>query len=129
MEQSKKKFLPVLQGVKLSKDSKPNHGRKIERGWEVIPYVLVIGSIKYAMLCTRPIVYLSIILTREYISDLRVDTWTAVKIILRVLRKYFSVMEMIKEFVVKSYIDARFYTDPDDSKSQSGYIFKVGAIS
>ena len=34
-----------------------------------------------------------------------------------------------KEFVVKSYIDARFYTDPDDSKSQSGYILKVGAIS
>ena len=28
----------------------------------------------------------------------------------------------------KSYIDANFYTDPDDSKSQSGYILKVGAI-
>ena len=38
-------------------------------------------------------------------------------------------MEMIKELVVKSYIDASFYTDPDDSKSQSGYILKVGAIS
>ena len=34
-----------------------------------------------------------------------------------------------KEFVIKSYIDARFYTDPDDSESQSGYILKVGAIS
>ena len=34
-----------------------------------------------------------------------------------------------KEFTVKSYIDASFYTDPDDSKSQSGYILKVGAIS
>ena len=34
-----------------------------------------------------------------------------------------------KEFVVKSYVDASFYTDPDDSESQSGYIFKVGAIS
>ena len=29
----------------------------------------------------------------------------------------------------KSYIAASFYTDPDDSKSQSGYILKVGAIS
>ena len=38
-------------------------------------------------------------------------------------------MEVIKELVVKSYIDASFYTDPDDSKSQSGYILKVGAIS
>ena len=34
-----------------------------------------------------------------------------------------------KEFVVKSYIDASFDTDLDDSKSQSGYILKVGAIS
>ena len=29
----------------------------------------------------------------------------------------------------KSYNDASFYTNPDDSKSQSGYILKVGAIS
>ena len=34
-----------------------------------------------------------------------------------------------KEFVVKSYIDASFYTNPDDSESESGYILKVGAIS
>ena len=34
-----------------------------------------------------------------------------------------------KEFIVKSYIDASFYTYLDDSKSQSGYILKVGAIS
>ena len=66
---------------------------------------------------------------REYNSDLGVDHWTAVKIILRGLRKYFSVMEVIKEFVVKSYVNASFDTDPDDSKSQSGYILKVGAIS
>ena len=33
-----------------------------------------------------------------------------------------------KEFIVKSYIDASFYTDPNDSESQSGYILKVGAI-
>ena len=34
-----------------------------------------------------------------------------------------------KEFVAKSYVDASFYSDLDDSESQSGYIFKVGAIS
>ena len=34
-----------------------------------------------------------------------------------------------KAFTVKSYVDASFYTDPDDSESQSGYILKVGAIS
>ena len=34
-----------------------------------------------------------------------------------------------KRFIVKAYVDASFETDPDDSKSQSGYILKVGAIS
>ena len=34
-----------------------------------------------------------------------------------------------KRFVVKGYVDASFDTDLDDSKSQSGYILKVGAIS
>ena len=47
-------------------------------------------------------------LAREYNSDLGVDHWTTVKIILRGLRKYFSVMGVIKEFIVKSYIDASF---------------------
>ena len=34
-----------------------------------------------------------------------------------------------KEFLVKSYVDASFDTDLDDSKSRSRYILKVGAIS
>ena len=34
-----------------------------------------------------------------------------------------------KRFVVKGYVDASFDTGPDNSKSQSGYILKVGAIS
>ena len=34
-----------------------------------------------------------------------------------------------KRVCCKSYISANFYTDPDDSKSLSGYILKVEAIS
>ena len=95
MEQSKKEFLHVLQGVKLSKTQSPTTAEYRKR-MKVIPYALAIGSIKYAMLGTRSIVYLSIFLAREYNSDLGVDHWTSVKIILRRLRKYFSVMEVIK---------------------------------
>ena len=66
---------------------------------------------------------------KGYNSDLGVDHWTAVKIILSGIRICFSIMEVTKRFVVKGYVDASFDTDPDDYKSQSGYIFKVGAIS
>ena len=128
MEQSKKEFLPVLQGVKLSKTQSPTTAVDRER-MKVIPYASAIGSIKYAMMCTRPIVYPALSLASEYNSDLGVDHWKLVKIILSGIRKYFSIMEVTKRFVVKGYIDASFDTDSDDSESQSGYVLKVGAIS
>ena len=107
MDQAKKGFLPVLQGVKLSKTQSPTTAENRKRT-KVIPYVTVIGSIKYVVLCTRPIVYPALSLAREYNFDLGVDHWTTVKIILRGKRKYFLVMEVIKELVVKSYVDASF---------------------
>ena len=85
----------MLQGVKLSKTQSPTTAEDRKR-MKVIPYASAIVSIKYAMLCTRSIVYLTLSLAREYNSDLGVDHWTTVKIILRGLRKYFSVMEVIK---------------------------------
>ena len=101
----------MLQGVKLSKTQSPTTAEDRKR-MKVIPYASAIDSIKYAILCTRPIVYLIMSLTRGYDSDPGVNHQTAVKVILsylRGLRIYFSVMEMIKEFVVKSYIDASFF--------------------
>src|SRR3954466_15760661 len=106
MEQSKKEFLPVLQGVKLSKTQNPTTAEDRKR--MKVPYALAIGSIKYAMLCTRSIVYPTLCLAREYNSDLGVDHWTTVKIILSGIRIYFSIMEVIKRFVVKGYADASF---------------------
>ena len=78
MDQSKKVFLPVLQGVKLSNTQSPITAENRKR-MKVIPYALVIGSIKYATLCTRPVVCLAISMAREYNSDPRVDHWITVK--------------------------------------------------
>ena len=63
MEQSNKEFLPVLQGVKLSKSQSPTTTEDRKR-MGVIPYALAIGSIKYAMMCTRSIVYPTLFLAR-----------------------------------------------------------------
>ena len=100
----------MLQGVKLSKTQNPTTAENRKR-MKVIPYASAIGSIKYDMMCIRPIVYLAMSLARGYNNDLGVDHWKVVKVILsylRGLRKYFSIMEVIKEFVVKSYVDASF---------------------
>ena len=95
MEQSKKVFLPVLQGVKLSKTQSPTTAEDRNR-MKIIPCASAIGSIKYAMLCTRPIVYPALSFAREYNSDLGVDHWTTVKIILNGIRICFSIMEVTK---------------------------------
>ena len=68
-----------------------------ERGrTKVVPYALVIGSIRYAMLSTAPDVCLATCLARGYKGDQGVDHQIAVKIILRGIRICFSVMEVIK---------------------------------
>ena len=95
MEQSKKEFLAMLQGMKLSKTQSSTTTEDRKR-MKVIPYASAIGSIKYAMLCTRPIVYPALCLAREYNSDLGVDHWTAVNIILTGIRICFSIMEVTK---------------------------------
>ena len=95
MDQSNKGFLLVLYGVKLSQTQCPTTTEYREK-MEVIPYASAIGSIKYVMLCTRPIVYPALNLAREYNSDLGVDHLTLVKNILSGIRICFSIMEVTK---------------------------------
>ena len=59
MDQSKKGFLPLLQGVKLIKTQSPTMAEDREKMKDV-PYASAIGSIMYAMLCTRLDVCLAI---------------------------------------------------------------------
>jgi ATP-binding cassette subfamily B (MDR/TAP) protein 1 len=87
MDRSKKRFLPMLQGKMLSKTQSPATAKDREE-MNKIPYAFVIGSIMYAMLCTRLDVAHAISLTstyqsiqvwntgrwmKEFISKLRVD--------------------------------------------------------
>ena len=119
MDQSKKWLLPVLQGVKLSKTQCPVTAEDRER-MSVVPYAFAIGSIMYAMLCTRPDVSLAKSMAGMFQSDPGVEHWTAVKNILKYLKrtkKMFLVYGGDQELIVKGYIDASFDTDPDDSKS------------
>ena len=73
---------------------------------KVIPYASAIGSIMYAMLCTRPDVCLAISLAGRYQSNPAVDHWTAVKNILKYLKRtkdMFLVYGRDKELVLNGY--------------------------
>ena len=99
-----------------------------------VPYASAIGSIMYAMTCTRPDISFALSVTSRYQGDPGMEHWKAVKRILKYLRStkdMFLIYGGDKELAVKGYTDASFFTDPDDYKSQSGYVFILngGAVS
>ena len=134
MDQAKKGFLHVLKGKSLSVTQCPATAKEKEE-MSNIPYALAIGSIMYAMLSTRPDVALALSLTSRFQSNPGMEHWTAVKNILKYLKRTKDMFLVYggceEELDVKGYVDASFNTDPDDSKSQTGYVFLVngGAVS
>ena len=133
MDTAKKGSLPVIKNKTLRKA----HCPVTEQGKAEMtkhPYASAIGSIMYAMLCTRPCVALALSLTNRFQSNPGKEHWIVLKCILKHLKK---TKEMVlvydgsdEELGITSYVDATFNTYPDDSKSQTGYVFKVneGAV-
>ena len=64
----------------------PDHAEDRQK-MSVIPYASSIGSITYAMLCTRPDVNLAVSLVARYQSNPGKEHWTAVKNILKYLKR------------------------------------------
>ena len=125
MEDSKKGYLPVRHGIDLTKDDCPISPSEMKRMQE-IPYASAIGSIMYAMLCTRPDVSFALSATSRFQSNPGEAHWTAVKTILKYLRRtsyMFLVYGGEPELTITGYSDASFQTDKDDLKSQTGYTF------
>ncbi|KAL4302699.1 hypothetical protein GQ457_10G012220 [Hibiscus cannabinus] len=91
-----------------------------------IPYASAIGSIMYAMICTRPDLSYALSMTSRYQANPGEGQWTTVKSILKYLRRtkdVFLVDGGEEELHIKGYTDASFQTDKDDSRSQSSFVF------
>ncbi|KAK8715613.1 hypothetical protein V6N13_042943 [Hibiscus sabdariffa] len=73
-----------------------------------IPYASAIGSIMYAMICTRPDLSYALSMTSRYQANPGEDHWVAVE----------------KDIL-------NFQTDKDDSRSQSGFVLCLngGAVN
>ncbi|KAJ9557320.1 hypothetical protein OSB04_011934 [Centaurea solstitialis] len=134
MDESKKGFIPMQHGIVLSKTQCPVSSQDQDK-IKSVPYASAIGSIMYAMLCTRPDVAYSVSVTSRYQHNPGEPHWVAVKNILKYLRRTKDMFLVFggseDEISVSGYSDASFQTDRDDFISQSGYVFtlKGGAIS
>ncbi|KAL0297972.1 UNVERIFIED_CONTAM: Retrovirus-related Pol polyprotein from transposon TNT 1-94 [Sesamum angustifolium] len=65
MENSKRGFLPMRHGIKLSKKQSPKTYEELKRMLD-ISYTSVVGSIQYAVQCTRLYVTYALSITSGY---------------------------------------------------------------
>ncbi|GJZ22269.1 putative RNA-directed DNA polymerase [Tanacetum coccineum] len=106
MENSKKGSLPLHHGINISKDLCPKTDEELDK-MSRVPYSSAIGSIMYAMMCTRPDVSFALSMVSRHQQNPGKGHWTVVKNILN------------------------WQTDKDDSRSQSGWVFLLnrGAVT
>ena len=86
MQNSKKGLLPAQHGIILSKEQCPKTPQE-EEDMRRVPYASAVGSLMYAMLCTRPDICYAVGIVSRYQSNPRLDHWIAVKHILKYLRR------------------------------------------
>jgi hypothetical protein len=114
-------------GISLSESQCPRIREQREK-MRMVPYASVVGSIMYAMLCTRPDVSYALSMTSKYQKDPGEDHWTAVKNIIKYLRRTKDLILIYgdeKYLAVTGYHDASSQTIHDDSKSQTGYMYML----
>jgi len=133
MHDSKKGCVPMTPGMALSKSQCATSDMEIAN-MSRIPYASAIGSIMYAMICTRPDVAYALSMTSRYQAKPGEAHWTAVKNILKYLRRtkeMFLVYGGKDGLSVQGYSDASFQSDRDNCSSQSGFVFVLngGAVT
>ena len=126
MENSKRGLLPFRHGIHLSKEQSPKTPEEKEL-MSKKPYASAVGSLMYAMLCTRPDICYAVGVVSRYQSDPKVEHWTAVKHILKYLKRTMDYMLVYSSGSLKTlgYTDSDFQGDIDSSKSTSGYVFTL----
>ncbi|KAL0313377.1 UNVERIFIED_CONTAM: Retrovirus-related Pol polyprotein from transposon TNT 1-94 [Sesamum radiatum] len=126
MEYSKRGFLPMRHGIKLSKKQSPKTNEELKRMSD-IPYASAVESIQYAVQCTRPDVAYALSVTSRYQACTGEVHWSAVKNILKYLRRTKDVFLIYSsgELILEGYSDASFQSDDDDAKFQLGFVFKL----
>ncbi|GJR99781.1 retrotransposon protein, putative, ty1-copia subclass [Tanacetum coccineum] len=134
MQNSKKGFIPMEVKHDLSNEMCASSDEE-KAYMKKVPYASAVGSIMYAVRCTRPDVAFAQNLVSRYQQNPGKLHWVAVKHILKYLRNTKDMFLVYggnpdTELEVTGFCDASWQCDKDDTKSQTGYVFVVngGAV-
>ncbi|KAL0559322.1 hypothetical protein IC582_003930 [Cucumis melo] len=122
---SKPTCTPYDSSVKLFK----NTGDSVNQS----EYAGIIGSLRYAVDCTRPDIAYAVRLLCRFTSRPSLEHWNTIERIIRYLKKTQNLGLHYNKFpaVLEGYSDADWNSLSDNSKAISGYIFNIagGAVA
>ena len=120
MLDSKRGLLPFRHGIHLSKTMSPKISEEMAEMAKV-PYASAIGSLMYAMLCTRPDIAYAVSVTSRFQSNPGLEHWVAVKAILKYLRRTKDLVLIYEggDLQLTGFTDSDFQSYVDDRKSIS----------
>ena len=103
-----------------------------------VPYASVVGSLMYAMACTRPHIAHAVVVLSRFISKPGKEHWTVMKWVFRYLHGtndyglcYQGRLGLDRMLDIRGFIDADWAGDLDQRRSTSGYVFNLfgGVVS
>lgn len=123
MGKAKEVSTPLAGHFKLSVKQCPT-SEKDKEEMKNVPYASVVGSLMYAMVCTRPDIAHAVGVVSRFLSNPGKEHWNAVKWILRYLRgtSKLNLCFGIGKAVLDGYTDSDMAGNLDDRKSTSGYL-------
>ncbi|GJW82873.1 putative RNA-directed DNA polymerase [Tanacetum coccineum] len=132
MDKAKVVSSPLTTNFKLTDKDCPSSKKNIEK-MDRVPYASAVGSLMYAMVCTRPDLAHAVGVVSRFLSNPGKKHWEAVKWIFRYLRgtsKLGITFGNGKPMLV-GFTDSDMAGNKDNMKSTSGYLmtFAGGAVS
>uniref|UniRef100_A0A2N9H7K1 Retrovirus-related Pol polyprotein from transposon TNT 1-94 n=1 Tax=Fagus sylvatica TaxID=28930 RepID=A0A2N9H7K1_FAGSY len=119
-----------LSQTELTKDQSPKTEQE-QAYMSKVPYASAIGSLMYAMVCTRPDIAHAVGVVSRYMSNPGKQHWEAVKWILRYLKGTLgtSLCFTGADMKLTGYVDSDLAGDVDTRKSTTGYVYTLGGTA
>jgi len=130
MHNAKPFSIPLASHFKLSKEVCPRTQEEMAH-MSKVPYASAIGSLMYAMVCTRHNIAHAVGVVSRYKNNLGKKHWMAVKWILRYLRGTTNQALCFggSNIALQGYVDANLGGDRDNKRSTTRYVFTVGGTA
>ncbi|KAH9781414.1 hypothetical protein KPL71_008457 [Citrus sinensis] len=130
MQDCKSISTPLPVNFKLSSSMCPSNEAE-RKEMSRVPYASAVGSLMFAMICTRPDIAQAVGAVSRYMANPGGEHWITVKKIMRYIRGTSDVALCYggSEFTVRGYVDSDFAGDLDKRKSTTGYVFTLAGAA